>query len=34
MDPDGKSLEELGPNQLGRIVVKLPMPPGEVSTFF
>lgn len=29
MSADGKSLEELEPNQLGRILIKLPLPPGE-----
>lgn len=31
LDHEGKSLEELGPNLLGRIVVKLPLPPGELN---
>lgn len=34
MQSDGKSLDELGPNQLGRIVVKLPLPPGNMSTLY
>lgn len=34
MQPDGKSLDELGPNQLGRILLKLPLPPGNMSTLF
>lgn len=34
MQPDGKSLEEIGHNQLGRIVVKLPLPPGNMSTLY
>lgn len=27
-------LKELGPNELGRIVVKLPLPPGNMSTLY
>lgn len=34
MQSDGKSLEELSPNQMGRIVVKLPLPPGNMSTLY
>lgn len=34
MDPEGKKLEELGPNQLGRILLKLPLPPGNMSTLY
>lgn len=34
MQSDGKSLNELGNNELGRIVVKLPLPPGCMSTLY
>lgn len=34
MQSDGKSNEELGPNELGRIVVKLPLPPGNMSSLY
>ena len=34
MNSDGKSVEEIGHNQLGRIVVKLPLPPGNMSTLY
>jgi propionyl-CoA synthetase len=34
MESSGKGLKELGPNELGRIVVKLPLPPGNMSTFY
>ncbi|CAG9809214.1 unnamed protein product [Chironomus riparius] len=34
MAPDAKKLEELGPNQLGRILLKLPLPPGNMSTLY
>jgi propionyl-CoA synthetase len=34
MQPDGKKLEELEPNQLGRILLKLPLPPGNMSTLY
>lgn len=34
MPSDGTSLKELGNNQLGRIVMKLPLPPGNMTTLF
>lgn len=34
MQSDGKSLNELGNNELGRIVVKLPLPPGCMSSLY
>jgi len=34
MKSEGKSVEEIGNNQLGRIVVKLPLPPGNMSTLY
>lgn len=34
MESEGKSMKEIGHNQLGRIVVKLPLPPGNMSTLY
>lgn len=34
MPSEGNSLNELGPNELGRLVVKLPLPPGNMSTLY
>lgn len=34
MSSDGKNLDELNSNELGRIVVKLPLPPGNMSTLY
>ncbi|KAG5674015.1 hypothetical protein PVAND_004008 [Polypedilum vanderplanki] len=34
MQSDAKELKELGPNQLGRILLKLPLPPGNMSTLY
>lgn len=34
MESERKGLHELGPNELGRIVCKLPLPPGTMSTLY
>lgn len=34
MESEGKAMKEIGHNQLGRIVVKLPLPPGNMSTLY
>lgn len=34
MNSDGKCTDEIGHNQLGRIAVKLPLPPGNMSTLY
>lgn len=34
MESEGMIMKEIGHNQLGRIVVKLPLPPGNMSTLY
>lgn len=34
MRSDAKNFNELGANELGRIVVKLPLPPGNMSSLY